>query len=71
MVNEYMKDLRSKTDAELLTCIQNEKRQLFIDRSMKSGEKAAVATFARRNIARILTVIREREIETSLKEPLV
>ncbi len=67
--------LRKKSDAELLETKNELERSLFKARSIlvTGGEKKQHAKIRvmRREIARILTIIRERELQQSLREPLL
>jgi len=74
--NELMADLRKKSGEELKAEIETLKRVQFVERSSTSttGEKKGSLTRlrnARKEIARILTILRERELEEKLREPLI
>ena len=68
-------ELREKTDAELLTKRDELEREKFtvLCSVAASGEKKQSAKVGaiRKEIARILTIIRERELEQLLREPLL
>ncbi len=68
-------ELRVKTDVELLEKKKELERSMFMARSIlvTSGEKKqdAMIRQMRKEIARILTIIRERELQQSLREPLL
>ena len=68
-------ELRNQTDAELLEKKKELERNMFIARSVlvTSGEKKQDAKIRsmRKSVARILTIIRERELDQSLREPLL
>lgn len=68
-------ELRVKTDVELLEKKKELERSIFMARSIlvTSGEKKqdAMIRQMRKEIARILTIIRERELQQSVREPLL
>ena len=72
---EQISELREKADAELLDRKVELERTMFLDRSIvaTSGEKRQVAKVRamRKEIARILTIIRERELEQLFRDPLL
>ena len=72
---EKISELREKADAELLDRKVELERTMFLDRSIvaTSGEKQQVAKVRamRKEIARILTIIRERELEQLFRDPLL
>ena len=67
--------LREKTDAELIERKKELEKSMFVARSAvsTSGEKRqdAKVRAMRKEIARILTIIRERELQQVLREPLL
>ena len=68
-------ELREKSNAELVDKKRELERDRFLARSVvaTSGEKRqdAQARAMRKEIARILTILRERELQQSLREPLL
>ena len=68
-------ELRKKSDAELLDKKKELERNTFMARSIvaTSGEKRqdAKVRVMRKEIARILTIIRERELQELLRDPLL
>jgi large subunit ribosomal protein L29 len=63
-------EIRQLNDEELSTELERLRRHLFDVRSQKVTEKLedpSVLTKARRDIARILTIIRERELQAEAK----
>ena len=72
---EQISEFREKADAELLDRKVELERTMFLDRSIvaTSGEKRQVAKVRamRKEIARILTIIRERELEQLFRDPLL
>jgi large subunit ribosomal protein L29 len=72
---EQISELREKADAELLDRKAELERAMFLDRSIvaTSGEKRQVAKVRamRKEIARILTLLRERELEQLFRDPLL
>jgi ribosomal protein L29 len=74
--NEMMADLRKKSTDELNAEIEMLKRVQFVERSVATttGEKKGSLTRkrnARKEVARILTVLRERQLEENLRAPLI
>jgi ribosomal protein L29 len=73
--SNQISELRTKSDAELLLLIDEMKQELFTVRCVgKTGnEKAASkgSVNSRRRIAQALTILRERELSQSLREPLL
>lgn len=68
-------ELREKTDAELLEKKKELEKDMFMARSVvaTSGEKKQNEKVRgyRKEIARILTIVRERELHQMLREPLL
>lgn len=65
---QYREKLREASDAELERMLQEERKNLFIARresAMKQLENPKRLTEGRKNIARILTILRERELEAA------
>ena len=74
--NEMMTDLRKKSSDELKTEIEMLKKLQFFERSVATttGEKKGTLTrtrSARKEVARILTILRERQLEENLRAPLI
>lgn len=75
MKSNQIADLREKTDAELLALVDEMKRELFTIRcagttgTENTTSKRSVNS--RRRIAQVLTVMRERELSKSLRDPLL
>lgn len=67
-LSQYKNDLRNSSDAELEEMLRNERKNLFIGRreaATKQLENTMKIRNARKNIARILTVLRERELQST------
>jgi ribosomal protein L29 len=68
-------ELREKSDAELLGRKVELEREMFAIRSTvatgSEKEKAGTIPQKRKEKARILTIIRERELKQELREPLL
>jgi ribosomal protein L29 len=69
-------DLREKTDAELLERKSGLEREMYVARSAATtgseGAKARSIPLMRKEKARILTLLRERELkEKNVREPLL
>jgi large subunit ribosomal protein L29 len=65
----YVKDLRAKQDDELVDLFEDLKESLYTLRINRgTGELVDTTQFrkARRDIARVLTVLREREIAAAV-----
>ena len=65
MKNKEFKELLTKTSEELNTELKNKKSELFNLRfQLATGqlENTATITECKRNIARVLTVLRQREL---------
>lgn len=73
---QMMEELRAKTDEELLAHKDELKRDIFVlmGTSATSGEKRGVQKrmfTAKRRIARVLTIIRERELQQQFQKPRI
>ena len=68
-------ELRGKSDAELLGRKTELEREMFAIRSSvatgSEKEKAVSIPQKRKEIARILTILRERDLKHELREPLL
>jgi ribosomal protein L29 len=68
-------DLREKTDVELIAISEELRKEKFAIRSAVStnGEKKQSSKMCsvRKELARILTIIRERQLQQQLREPLL
>ncbi len=67
-VAQHRDQLRQASAAELERMLQDERKTLFVARresAMKQLENPRRLTEARKRIARILTVMRERELEAA------
>ena len=68
-------DLRSKADAELMARAEELRKEKFTLKSAVStnGEKkqSAKMNALRKEMARILTIMRERQLQQQLREPLL
>ncbi|NIM05700.1 MAG: 50S ribosomal protein L29 [Armatimonadetes bacterium] len=65
---QYRKQIRQSSTAELQRMLEEERKNLFISRrdsATKQLENPRKIRDIRKNIARILTVLRERELETA------
>ena len=65
------KELRSKSNQELrdeLTALYKEQFNLRMQRALGQGARSNQFSVARKNIARVKTVISEKRIETSAKD---
>ncbi|MDI6828325.1 MAG: 50S ribosomal protein L29 [Armatimonadota bacterium] len=63
---QYREQLRQSTDAELRRMLQEERKNLFLtkrDAAMKQLENPMRIREVRKNIARILTILKERELK--------
>jgi len=74
--DDIMSDLRKKSNEELQAEIVDLKKVQYVERSANAttGEKKGALTRlrnARREIARILTILRERELEEERQRPLI
>lgn len=74
--NEMMTDLRKKSTDELKAEIEMLKKVQFVERSTATatGEQKGTLTRkrnARKEVARILTILRERQLEENLRAPLI
>lgn len=70
-----MTELRKKSDEELKSRWEDRKSELFVLRSKAatSGEKVSShkLRICRTEIARVLTLLRERELQMNFREPLL
>ncbi len=67
-VAQHRDQLRQASGVELERMLQDERKTLFIARresAMKQLENPQRLSVARKNIARILTIIREKELEAA------
>ena len=67
-VAQHREQLRQASEAELERMLQDERKTLFIARresAMKQLENPKRISESRKNIARILTLMRERELEAA------
>jgi large subunit ribosomal protein L29 len=67
-VAQHRDQLRQASEAELERMLQDERKTLFIARresAMKQLENPQRLSVARKNIARILTILREKELEAA------
>lgn len=65
---QYRKQIRQSSTAELQRMLEEERKNLFISRrdsATKQLENPRRIREIRKNIARILTILRERELETA------
>ena len=65
---QYRDQLRQASQAELERMLEDERKTLFIARresAMKQLENPRRITDSRKNIARILTILREKELEAA------
>jgi large subunit ribosomal protein L29 len=65
---QFREKLQQSTEAELLQMIQDERKNLFMarrDSATKQLENPRKLMQSRKNIARILTVLRARELESA------
>jgi len=73
--SEELKVLREKSEQELLIRWDEVKRKLFMVRTSGAtgGEKPSPKELqaCRKEIARILTILRERQLKQVLREPLL
>ncbi|MCL6518625.1 MAG: 50S ribosomal protein L29 [Armatimonadetes bacterium] len=63
---QYRDQLRQSTEAELQRMLQDERKNLFLtrrDAATKQLENPMRIREIRKNIARILTILRERELK--------
>ena len=70
-VSEVMKEPRALSNEELETKIQESKKELFdlrLPQSTGSLEKSSRVRELRKNVARMNTILREREIENGGEE---
>ena len=70
-VSEVMKELRALSNEELKTKIKESKKELFdlrLQQSTGSLEKSSRVRELRKNVARMNTILREREIENGGEE---
>lgn len=71
MANMLVRELRTKTDEELLDIYEDIKEELYILRINRStGELVDTTEFrkTKRSMARVLTILRERELATMIAE---
>ncbi|MEL6528043.1 MAG: 50S ribosomal protein L29 [Chloroflexota bacterium] len=71
MANMLVRELRTKTDEELLDVYEDIKEELYILRINRStGELVDTTEFrkTKRSMARVLTILRERELATMIAE---
>lgn len=67
-VAQHREQLRQASEAELERMLQDERKTLFIARresAMKQLENPKRISESRKNIARILTLMREKELEAA------
>ena len=66
--DEYREKLRNASGSEIEVMLQDERKTLFMarrDAATKQLDNPRKIMQARKNIARILTVLRERELESA------
>lgn len=71
MANMLIDELRGKGDEELLDIIEDLKEELYVLRlNHATGELVDTSQFrkTRRTLARVLTIIRERELAAAIAE---
>ncbi|MEL6306631.1 MAG: 50S ribosomal protein L29 [Chloroflexota bacterium] len=71
MANMLVRELRTKSDEELLDIYEDIKEELYILRINRStGELVDTTEFrkTKRSMARVLTILRERELATMIAE---
>lgn len=71
MANMLVRELRTKTDDDLLDLYEDIKEELYILRLNKStGELVDTTEFrkTKRTLARVLTILRERELAAMIAE---
>ncbi|MHB0999759.1 MAG: 50S ribosomal protein L29 [Armatimonadota bacterium] len=67
-LTQYKQELRKSSKEDLLKMIDDERKNLFMgrrDAATKQLENTMRIRHAKKNIARILTVLRERELESA------
>jgi large subunit ribosomal protein L29 len=66
-----IRDIRKMTDEQLLDAVEDQREALFNLRFQKASgqmEDTSTLRYAKRNMARLLTVQRERELAAALTE---